>query len=56
MTDTTHWGGDEWHAEHIDNGFVKLTRCRDGPSALQLAGDSVCISASLLPDGANSEP
>ena len=48
MADTAHWSNDEWHVESQDADFARLVRCRDGPSALASAGDSVCISVGLL--------
>ena len=47
-TDTVSWSNTEWYAERIGAGFVRLSRVRDGPSALQLAGDSCIVARSLL--------
>ena len=46
--ETVSWSNDEWHAEHIDAGFVRLSRCRDGPSPLQARGDSCIVARALL--------
>ena len=56
MNDTVSWSESEWYAERIGAGFVRLSRCRDGPSALANAGDSVCISTTLLADRVDGRP